>query len=298
MEFPRQLSPEFIKDLSTEGLLAGILKRVRDDDTLLLALRGKYINIYYRGGNLIKIESNGSAGNYKASFDINYIKNSETTLPELPTILGNKNDVKAWIEAFPKLKEIMDLFFTKHSKLEREFQQLVARENNCSTISNETEYFVTDIEFADTDVGARFDILATRWLANERKDGSKCRAALIEMKYGDQALDGKAGLVEHLKDIDAFLGKKDKYKNLLGTMSLQFNQLAELGMIKFNRGIKVNEITLSDEKPEVIFLLANHNPRSTKLNTILKDEELDKYANSENFDLRFFVASFAGYGLH
>ena len=46
-------------------------------------------------------------------------------------------------------------------------------------------------------------------------------------------------------------------------------------------------------KPEVIFLLANHNPRSRKLLEVLRDVE-----NPSDYDLRFFVSSFAGYGMH
>jgi hypothetical protein len=41
----------------------------------------------------------------------------------------------------------------------------------------------------------------------------------------------------------------------------------------------------------VIFILANHNPRSPKLKTILSDLEIDKYAQSQLFDLKFYVAS-------
>ena len=55
------------------------------------------------------------------------------------------------------------------------------------------------------------------------------------------------------------------------------------------------------KKPEIIFILANHNPRSPRLAKILSDPEFDKYAQSEqseHFDLRFFVATFASYGLH
>ena len=82
-------------------------------------------------------------------------------------------------------------------------------------------------------------------------------------------------------------------------MESQFNQLDELGLLKFNKGTSNTKVKLNvDNKPEVIFILANHNPRSPKLKTILSDPELDKYAQSELFDLRFFVASFSGYGLH
>ena len=36
----------------------------------------------------------------------------------------------------------MDFYFSENSKPEREFQQLIARENNFSTIANQSEYFV------------------------------------------------------------------------------------------------------------------------------------------------------------
>ncbi|OHB78940.1 MAG: hypothetical protein A2Z25_21430 [Planctomycetes bacterium RBG_16_55_9] len=62
-----------------------------------------------------------------------------------------------WIESFPCLKEIMDFYFSEHPKPEREFQQLIARENNDSTISNESEYFISDVEVADSDYVSRFD---------------------------------------------------------------------------------------------------------------------------------------------
>ncbi len=48
----------------------------------------------------------------------------------------------------------------------------------------------------------------------------------------------------------------------------------------------------------MIFIIANHNPRSTKLETILRNLEVEKYSTTYKFDLRFYVASFAGYGLH
>ncbi len=196
-----------------------------------------------------------------------------------------------------KSKNIMDEYFSTYGKAEREFQQLIARENNNSTISNESEYFISDIEVAEP--YARFDIMAIRWLAAQRKNGSNCKVALIEMKYGDGALGGSAGLLKHLKDMEKLISNKDSYAKLLETMESQFNQLDELGLLKFNKSTSKEKLKLNTgEKPEVIFILANHNPRSPKLKTILSDPELDKYAQSQLFDLKFYVASFAGYGLH
>ena len=50
--------------------------------------------------------------------------------------------------------------------------------------------------------------------------------------------------------------------------------------------------------PEVIFVIANHNPQSSKLETIIRDPEIEKYSKTKQFRLRFYVASYAGYGLH
>jgi hypothetical protein len=167
------------------------------------------------------------------------------------------------------------------------------------TISNESEYFISDIEFADLGLGARFDMLAIRWLASHRKDGSNCRAALIEMKYGDGALGGSAGLLKHLQDIDALVSDNVKYKSLLETIEAQFNQLDELGLLNFNRSSHGTKVKLvAADKPEVVFILANHNPRSTKLSSILDSPEIVAYGQTQRFDLKFFVSSFSGYGLH
>jgi len=267
----------------------------------MLAIRENFINIYYRGGNILNIKEHNK-GFYQASFDEQYNK-SGLLIPDSPTEINHQNDARSWIDSFPSRKNIMDEYFSTYGKAEREFQQLIARENNNSTISNESEYFVSDIEssirFSNTEPYARFDIMAIRWLAAQRKNGSNCKVALIEMKYGDGALGGSAGLLKHLKDMDKLISNKDSYAKLLQTMDSQFNQLDELGLLKFNKSTSNAKVKLNaNEKPEVIFILANHNPRSSKLKTILSDPEIDKYAQSQLFDLKFYVASFAGYGLH
>lgn len=293
----KTLSEDFFNDLkNTEGLLHPILERVQQDNTLMLAIRNQYINIYYRGGNILRVKQ--GKGNYSTFFDDQYNK-SGVPITSLPAAIKSQNDAHEWVKEFPRLKEIMDLYFSNKSKPEREFQQLVARENNDSTISNESEYFIADIEYADSSLAARFDMLAIRWLASQRQNGTNCRAALIEMKYGDNALDGTAGLLKHLQDIDALISDKEKYLTLLEMMEDKFNKLENLELLKFNRSKSGTKVKLdNDTKPEVIFIIANHNPRSSKLKTILSDPEICVYGQSQRFDLRFFVASFSGYGLH
>lgn len=294
----RELSHSFMNDLlNPDGLLHPILQRVKRDHTLMLSIRKGYINIYYRGGNILRVKEQRN-DSYSAFFDNNY-NNSGVPGPDLPNAIKNLHEARTWVDSFQDLKGIMDFYFSEHSKPEREFQQLVARENNFSTIANQSEYFVSDIEFADSALGTRFDILAVRWLVSQRKSTSNCRPVLIEIKYGDGALSGNAGVLKHLQDIDELVSNGDKYKALLETMGMQFNQLDELGLLNFNRVANWTKIKLdANDKPEVIFVLANHNPRSSKLNKILNDSEIDAYDHSPNFDLRFYVACFAGYALH
>ncbi len=305
----RKLSDEFVCELKI-GCLQPILKRVKQDHTLMLAIRDGYINIYYRGGNILKVEEiieQQGKRYFRTSFNDQYKHESGMAVPTLPGTIKSQGDAITWVDAFPHLKLIMDIYFSKHSKPEREYQQLVARENNYSTISNESEYFISDIEFADSELKARFDILAIRWLASDKNDGSNCRPVLIEMKYGDGALGGDSGLTNHLEDIEKLITYDvNRYHLLLEMMESQFKQLLDLGLVRLNASRNGTKVKLDvSEKPEVIFLLANHNPRSTKLSTILKNlsstlENKRKNSNEQKeiVDLKFFVSSFAGYGLH
>ncbi|HLN89021.1 MAG TPA: hypothetical protein VK253_03040 [Candidatus Binatia bacterium] len=290
----RKLSPKFMNDLtSQEGILYPLLEQVKADNTLMLAIRKDYINIYYRGGNILKV--NEHSKKYGTYFDKNY-NISKKEIPTSPAAITNQSDSQRWVDSFGQRKNIMDAYFSRHPKAEREFQQLVARENTNSTISNSCEYYITDIEVTDPGM-ARFDIAAVRWLAKDRKNG-KCKPALFEMKYSDGALGGKAGLIKHLKNLRTFIEDTPKYNKLLETMVSQFNQLDKLGLLRFNKGTTNAKIKLDPKDPEVIFVLANHNPRSVGLGNILDDSEIMELEKSAPFDLRFYVATFAGYGLH
>ena len=269
----------------------------------MLAIRDGYINIYYRGGNLLRIaKTSGKSDSYDFFFDKKYdLSIGYTSYFDLylPSKISGHEQILQWISSFPKLKELMDFWFNENPKTEREFHQLVERANNRSSISNETEYFIIDIEMADANLGARFDILAIKWLANGRKDGKNCKASFIEMKYGDGALSGESGLVNHLNDINQFLTDEKNYISTLEAMTTQFNQLDELGLIKYKHCTNNTKIKLEPkDKPEFIFLIANHNPRSRKLQEILNTGEFKELASSDKFDLRFFVSSDAGYGMH
>ena len=68
----RQLSEEFIDDLKSHtGILKPLMQFILNDDSLEFMIRDNYVNIYYRGGNLLKIEPSNDT--YKFTFDTNYL---------------------------------------------------------------------------------------------------------------------------------------------------------------------------------------------------------------------------------
>lgn len=283
----RGLSTNFLSELK-DGYLQPLVDYVKQDETLFFAIRENYINIYYRGGNLLKVES-GATNTYWATFDTNYFKDSIIKLPS--QTLSNKEQVLSWIEIFPSLKHEMDVFFSKKSKLEREFQQLVARENSYSTISNATDYFIVDIEYAADN--ARFDMIAIKWISNgtARRKINSCKLALIEMKYSDGALTGTSGIHKHIRDIEK-ISQSDMVILKEGAVNC-FKQLRDLGLIKFSKTGNPHQIDeLTDELPEFILVLANHDPASSILKGAL--ETMPPLTNAE---LKFAVANFMGYGL-
>lgn len=300
MRNARVLSQSFLENFRI-GWLQPLLVRIKSDDTLMLAIRDGYINVYYRGGSMLKI-SETRPEHYQVAFNANYNKSSYV-LPDLPGTLTGADDVANLIAAIPGLKEVMDRYFSAidsdgRAKPEREFQQLVARENNRSPISNETEYFIVDIEFAQTDISARFDMLAVRWLRTERKKQGTLVPVLIEMKYGTNAFGGSSGIVQHLKDVKALFNDITRWNAVIDSLEGQINQLADLDLLNFNRSKSVTRLIVDREaKPEFIFLLANHNPASAKLKQILDEIDPSNEAIAP-YSLLFFTSSFAGYGMH
>ena len=76
--------------------------------------------------------------------------------------------------------------------------------------------------------------------------------------------------------MEALVADKDRYAALLSTMESQFDQLDKLGLLNFNKGTSNARVKLSvDVKPELVFILANHNPRSSKLRNIILDSTID-----------------------
>jgi len=285
----RGLSRTFISRLkSKSGFLQPVLNLIKLDSTLCLEIRKSYVNIYYRGGNILKIEEKDDS--FNAWFDRKYLDENTTRVPKnLPFLLVSPEDVKKWSDVIPFLKHEMDLWFGAHPKNEREFQQLMLWENNIGNSAKSTDYFICDIEYAN--LNRRFDLIAVHWpsSAAERKNNIGLGLAFIEMKYLDNSLTGNAGLKKHIEDINRFIGEHENLSNIKDEMKTVFNQKLELGLINNQKPIE----NFSDDKPEYILALVNHDPASSILKT-----ELQTLPPCPNVELKFAASSFMGYGLY
>ena len=296
--YKRALSDQMFNDFKNkDGKLHCLLQRVLKDDTLSLEFRGnggeetkrknhfsEGANVYYRGGSLFYIEK--KADGYILKFNTNYCKENEASL------LSNLSVDEA-IDKIPYYKQTMDFYFSGKCKYEREFQQNVVRENNgLGDISHATDYYITDVEYCYENY--RFDMIAVKWLSKGyvRKNMNAPSVSVIEMKYGDDALDDKAGIESHLNDFNSFVKSVD-LKAFCNDQSKIFRQKCELGLIPDMQKMPYN-IDIQRTNMEIIFLLANHDPDSTILKRIVSSINPDDY----KFTIKFSLASMMGYGLY
>lgn len=175
------LSKSFIEKL-TNGKYAPLLKAIIDDEELNIQLRDKYINVYYRGGNILRIGLNsyqfdkfyfynrnieGLSKPYPKSH-IEKVANgqrgsiSSSTKEPIPSYdeakgivsqldaqytklmdLLNKTEIK---EYFRRAKNVMDEWFEFWNKQERNDQHVIALDNQM--FSEESDLVVVDLEFA------------------------------------------------------------------------------------------------------------------------------------------------------
>jgi hypothetical protein len=190
----------------------------------------------------------------------------------------------------------MDFYFTKYLKLEREYQQLVVRENNYSSISNGTDFFIIDIEY-DCSAHARFDLIAIEWTSERTKrklfGNYRPKIVIFEMKYGDGALKGNSGMQKHLVDFHTLISDTKKVGKFKDEMLCVFKQKRELGIIPCLSGVpktNKNEVKEFEDEIEMVFLIANHDPDSTKLHAEL--------SSIQGPDVKFITSNFMGYGLY
>ena len=291
----RQISDSLLKMLGDNGDYHKITEIVRIDPYLDMEMRGNDgVIVYYRGGKLLTIhEKKGLLGLDKKYYSGNTIK------PLTPCI----NNIFDYI---CNAKHIMDIYESsvKSNLVEKEFQQRVVYENNLSGNANNTDYFIVDVEWANSNVlGGRADIVAFRWNHMEHKK-RRIQLTLIEVKQGEKAIkttitikDGKEqvspGLKKHYEDYLKLIEDKGAIRDFKDDMLCVLKQKYKLGLTKgldnlfHNRGKDIDPEL--ENEIDFIFLLANYHHYSSALR-----EECEFLPD----DCKFYIASFMGYGLY
>ena len=298
MQATHRLSDLF-KNALLHGPLKPILSAVQNDDTLHLGIREDYISIYYRGWQLIKIDEYPS---FTLSLDKGYDKLG-SMIGILPKKITSSEDAEHTARAFRQLKDLMDRNDNIKNGSEREFQQILARVNNKSTHSNESHYFITDIEHNIKP--GRIDMVGVKWHSKKRQNSSSLTPTIIEMKWGPNSINHTTGLKKHLEDALNYVLSPTGLSTLRANIESQFSQMNELGLINIKDNANATNISTTDRSVQMIFVLADYSPRSSQLHKALDDieatmrtrePELD--ARGIKFDLLFAGASLCGYALY
>jgi hypothetical protein len=294
----RGLSTEFMTALKEGGILFPILKAVQTDKDFIMEIREDYINIYYKGGSILKLTRQGNE--YTASFEIKYAKDNPKRMEVEECLKTNKitalDEAEKWADNIRFFKSIMDYHssIAANETLEKNIQQLIVQENNNWRTSNSTDYFIIDFEYANTQYDTRFDLVGLFWEGdrNIRRNPKDCRLVIIEVKYGDKSLVDKSGLTAHIKKAEKFLDDEKRVKDFKEEMVTIFKQKRELGVLNIENPHEV-PIEAIDDSIDFLFIIAGHNPGST----VLKRELDNMKTETKKTNVQFATSSFAGYAL-
>lgn len=245
----RGINERFINDLKT-GCLSYFLNQVKSNrDKLCLEIRDGYINIYYKGGNLLKITQKKKG--YSFHFDARYClnKDDDSNYEKLSGL--SSSSTQDYIDNFELMMVEMDSWLGKHPKKERTFQhELLVNNTNVIDI----EYATPRSKVTGEKLNMRLDMLMV--------EGDKL--IIVENKYGIGAISGNAGVKDHYDDICTLVNTSDVYEELLQSVKNIAKAKYELGLL----GNPVNDIDKS--KTEILFLFADFNEKSETLKNEIK----------------------------
>lgn len=274
----RALIDKFYDDLCTNGFLNEITKSVINDVDLDMQFRGNYINIYYKGNSLLKLENKNSK-DYLVKIDnkfINYLN--------LPNIFKDELDVDKFINQIPFIKK--NIINNSNGKVEGEYEQLIIRANNYENKLN-THYIILDRQYNLKELKESDEINEINEI-NEIKESKEIKGQIDIIGFNKnirkQNMDNvplsiievKHGLNRDIKKLDTQL---KKYYDLLKQETVRFAedmknilyQKKNLGLItKGNKEVSPNlikQIKFSENinNYEFIVILIDYNPKSELL---------------------------------
>lgn len=260
----RHLDEKFIEKLLC-GEYAKLWNYIVTTLDLSAQIRENYINVYYQGGNILKIKPN--------SFDVDKmyfytdgdlirstkLKKDAKTDPAAQEKLNQLEQLRTELLAYlPKnpyayFSSAKDIMYSWErsligiaSHLEKKEQQMIALAND-----ENTEYTVLDLEYAVSRNSEfsykgtlnkhvpRFDIIAIH----------NGHLVVIELKKGLEATSGVSGIKPHIDCFNETIGRDEK-----GVFIEEMRQLLKQ---KQMLGLLDKNLSITDEKPKFVFAFAD-----------------------------------------
>lgn len=256
---PRMLSEQMMVALEPGGDLHPVLIAVAGDVRLRLDIRDRRFNVFYGGGNLMRVD--GRTFPWELHFDEKYFKGGAIRPPALPTQFSTTDDTRAWVQAFPELIAGMDDWWNQHPRGERALCQAMAALNSGTVQSG--DYLVLDLEYQWAQ--RRFDMVAAkRRLTEDDETGWKePDLVFVEVKCTCGACTGTSGLSAHAQDYQDIITSKNGQS--VYDIKLEFErvvaQKVRLGL--FDRSVGFRRF--SPEVSELLMVLVDFDPNTPSM---------------------------------
>lgn len=207
-----------------------LIETVGRDGECWVGIRHNYMNCYYRGGSLFKMEIKPVKKQVEFRFDSEYFKLKKTPCTPYDDlrkwIESGSNTPGQWLDKLDELKQVMDAWFEENPKKEREIQQKIVKDN----IFGSGNYQSIDIELAipKNRQAGRMDIIAVR------REGEHYIPVVVELKNDTDSFDGESGILAHYNKITDFLNQDGEYgeKYLVETIRRIWATKKRLGLLK------------------------------------------------------------------
>ena len=246
----RELKKDHLEKYKPKGPYRMLFEVVQEDSELSFEIRTDDVMVYYRKKKVLTVKKGKRINLLDKEYVGDLVKYKKL---EQSFNIKSKKSIK---EYFKNAKR----YAYNHSYgLEFEFQQNILRGNS----SYDNRYMVVDMEWAfsqkDIDVNERL-IIKTRIdllvVDTELNSDGYNDIYMAELKVGNNAIDGKSGIIDHIKKNDEFINHFLACKALKNDIIKIVEQKRELGLLE---GIPKDFKFVDGQKPKTMLVLAYRN---------------------------------------
>lgn len=275
---------DFRGKLKKNGTMRSLIDLVNSSSDLVLQIRDNYINIYYQGGNIAKINSEKNV-----EVDKNYFRqypSNQTEKEDMSAISNKYHKVKKLFEAHDYedyIKEVKDAMVNYWENVlnGKGLEEKKAQHSICMQNNDSSEYTIIDLEYQVSKQSKfsyqgerrsskgeiptpRFDIIAVRNVDH--------RLCVIELKKGSHALSQKSGVQEHAESFANTIGYNEQ------TQMAFLEEMTEVLRQKKDDLEIMNKDLWINTKLEPEFIFAYQFKKGEKMyDTFDKQKELFRY---------------------